>query len=243
MILASDDNPDYLQFWPLMAKAWSQLIGVKPTLFLIADDSVVVDTTVGEVIRFQPIPGIKTSYQAQVIRIIAPALFEDEVSLLTDIDTLPINRDFFIKSVAKTHPSCSAVYRNNYDADGMRYPLCYHAMKGSVCREIFGFDQVDLEVFRNQLIEWEKLKFGWCTDELVLTAALKEWHRKTGRVVCLNLGKARHIDKLDWHFHKKELQDKYVGAHLPRPFKENQKAIMKLVRLLGIDYEPSFVDN
>lgn len=240
VILACDDNPDYLQFWPLMAKAWSQLIGVKPTLFLIADESVEVDTTVGEVIRFEPIPGMKTSYQAQVIRIIAPAFFEDEVSIISDIDTLPINRGYFIKSVLKVPDNCHAVYRNNYDKDGLRYPLCYHAVKGSVCREIFGLEHIDQEVIREKLIEWEKFGWGWNTDELVLTAVLKNWNRETGRVALLNLGPGKHIDKIDWHYDydkdKKNLKSKYIGAHLPRPFKEHKKRIMRLVKDLGINY-------
>ena len=242
VILASDDNPEYLQFWPLVAKAWEQLIGVKPTLFLIADESVEVDTTVGEVIRFLPIPGMKTSYQAQVIRIIAPAFFEDEISINSDIDTLPINRNYFIKSVSSVLDDCHAVYRNNYDKDGLRYPLCYHAVKGSVCREVFGLDYIDQSVVREKLIEWEAYGFGWQTDELVLTAALKKWNIKSGRVVLLNLGPGRHIDKIDWQYDKDKVVSKYVGAHLPRPFNRHKKRIMRLVKDLGINYtvETSF---
>ncbi len=234
VILASDDNPDYLEFWPLMAKAWKQLIGIKPTLFLVADESVQVDRGIGEVIRFEPIPGMKTSYQAQVIRILAPAFFENEVSIISDIDTLPINRDYFIKSVKKVPGNCSAVYRNNYQVDELRYPLCYHAMKGSVCREIFGLDHIDFDVVRDKLIEWERYGYGWNTDELILTAALKKWNEETGRVYCLDLGVGKHIDKINWKYNKDHLGSRYIGAHLPRPFSKNKKMIMELVKDLEI---------
>ena len=234
VILASDDNPDYLEFWPLMAKAWKQLIGVKPTLFLVADESVQVDSTVGDVIRFEPVPGMKTSYQAQVIRILAPAFFENEVSIISDIDTLPINRDYFIKSVRKVPQNCSAVYRNNYEVNEERYPLCYHAMKGSVCREIFELDYIDFDVVRVKLIEWERFGYGWNTDELVLTAALKKWNEETGRVCCLDLGVGSHIDKINWKYKKGRLKSRYIGAHLPRPFSKNKKMIMQLIKDLEI---------
>lgn len=234
VILASDDNPDYLEFWPLMAKAWKQLIGVKPTLFLGADESVQVDSTVGDVIRFEPVPGMKTSYQAQVIRILAPAFFENEVSIISDIDTLPINRDYFIKSVRKVPQNCSAIYRNNYEVNEERYPLCYHAMKGSVCREIFELDYIDFDVVRDKLIEWERFGYGWNTDELVLTAALKKWNGETGRVFCLNLGIGKHIDKINWKYNKDRLKSRYIGAHLPRPLSKNKKVIMQLVKDLEI---------
>ena len=73
-LVASDTNPMYIDFWPLVAKAWKKL-GLQPTLALIAPPDFNVDTTCGDVIRFDPIPGIPTSFQAQVIRLLAPRIF------------------------------------------------------------------------------------------------------------------------------------------------------------------------
>ncbi len=67
-----------MDFWPLVAKAWKKIVGIKPTLVFIAPADVEIDETVGEVIRFEPIPGIPTAQQAQVLRLLIPTLFEDE---------------------------------------------------------------------------------------------------------------------------------------------------------------------
>ena len=32
VILSSDDNPDYLEFWPIVSEAWRN-IGIEPILF------------------------------------------------------------------------------------------------------------------------------------------------------------------------------------------------------------------
>ena len=73
VILATDANPDYIQFWPIVAKSWKEIVEVKPTLALIANKETKIDESLGDVIRFEPIDGIPTSFQAQVIRLLLPA--------------------------------------------------------------------------------------------------------------------------------------------------------------------------
>src|SRR3989338_1548516 len=86
VILAVDNNDWYIGFWEAAAKSWKQIIGITPTLALIADDSVHIDESLGEVIRFAPIEGLPSGYPAQVIRLLLPALYPDEVCLVSDID-------------------------------------------------------------------------------------------------------------------------------------------------------------
>jgi hypothetical protein len=43
VILSTDNNPDYIQFWPIVSRVWQEYIGIKPTLALIADKSVYID--------------------------------------------------------------------------------------------------------------------------------------------------------------------------------------------------------
>ena len=67
VIVSSNDNKNYVDFWPLIAKAWN-IIGIKPTLFLISEDFE-VDTGVGEVIRVKPLESAPTALQAPKSRI------------------------------------------------------------------------------------------------------------------------------------------------------------------------------
>ncbi|HLB40602.1 MAG TPA: hypothetical protein VJJ83_02325, partial [Candidatus Babeliales bacterium] len=75
VILSTDNKPEYIQFWPIVARAWQELVGLRPTLVLVADESVQVDTSLGDVIRFQPVPEVPTGLQAQVLRLFLPVLF------------------------------------------------------------------------------------------------------------------------------------------------------------------------
>ena len=67
---------------------WQGFTPAKPAVTnpFTTDESVQVTRAIGEVIRFEPIPGMKTSYQAQVIRILAPAFFENDEEEPHDID-------------------------------------------------------------------------------------------------------------------------------------------------------------
>src|SRR3990170_756122 len=112
VILAVDTNPTYIQFWPVTARAWHKILGVRPTLALIADSSVHVEKSVGDVIRFDPIPGIPTSLQAQTIRLLLPALFENDVCILSDIEMMPLNRKYFENSVKSVDENSFVVFRD-----------------------------------------------------------------------------------------------------------------------------------
>lgn len=143
VILATDANPMYLEFWPVAAKVWQQVTGLRPTLALVADSSVVIDETLGDVIRFEPIPGISTSLQAQVIRLLLPAFFPNDGCLLSDIDMIPLQKNYFINSVINVPDDFFVVYRNlAYNDQDNHYPMCYNAAKGRVFADIFGVTEI-----------------------------------------------------------------------------------------------------
>jgi len=141
-IIASNANPTYLEFWPLVAQAWNTLTSIKPTLILIADENVTVDTEIGDVIRFDPIPGISTAMQSQVIRLLAPILFEDDVCLITDIDMFPTSEAQLVRPLKTICNDNFVIYRFNAYPDQERIPMCYNAAKGSVFKDIFNINSI-----------------------------------------------------------------------------------------------------
>src|SRR5579872_2110798 len=90
VILSTDKNPFYSEFWPIVAPIWAKM-GFIPTLALIAEDDASIDTSLGDVIRFQPLPDVPLSLQAQAIRLILPVLFPEDGCILSDIDMIPIS--------------------------------------------------------------------------------------------------------------------------------------------------------
>ncbi len=236
VILASDANPTYLQFWPLVARAWQQLIGVRPTLILIADEDVKVDETVGDVIRLKPISGVPTATYAQCVRLLAPAYFEDEVCIISDIDMLPLNRDYFFDSIQDIPDDSFVVYRDKaYGPGSKRFPMCYNAGKGSVFKSIFRFNSVThIPIL---IKAWVEKGLGWHTDEILLTAYIRNWQGLNDH--CVFLGhtsmESRRIDRANWIYNKTRLsKNYYIDAHMVRPLDQYYQEIKALADDLGL---------
>ena len=70
VILSSNDNPNYIQFWPIVSEAWS-LMGVEPILIYTGEQKLNLK---GNVINFFS-KNIDSSFVAQNIRILYPRFF------------------------------------------------------------------------------------------------------------------------------------------------------------------------
>lgn len=239
VILASDANPMYLDFWPVAAKAWYQIIGVRPTLALIADASVNVDESFGDVMRFDPIPGVPTSLHAQCIRLLFPAYFPDDICIIADIDLLPLNKAFFVDSIAQYPDDVFMVFTNytvGKEEDNGYFgrdfwSMNYNAAKGSTFAEIF--DVTDVKKIPEIIIEWSKIGLGFFTDEPILAAYVRAWKHAKTRVVKLDrhpYEDGKRIDRAMWHYNKKLLlEGQYVDSFVVRPYKQFKTVIDRLL--------------
>ena len=244
-IVASDTNPMYLDFWPVVAKAWKQVIGVQPTLALIAPLETIVDESLGTVIRFDPIPGVPTWQHAQMIRMLLPTLFENEACIISDIDMLPMSKQYFCEPVKNIPNDRLVTYH-----DGMYgklvngippgIPMCYVAGTGKVFREIF--DIKSPQDINTTIKKWSAGNEGnWFRDEQVLRQYIVEWHKKTRRGIFLGYNdgyvSAHRIDRGRWpakYDYARIKQGWFHDSHMIRPFKPYRKQITELVAALGI---------
>jgi hypothetical protein len=234
VIVATNDNPDYLQFWPIVAKAWREIVGVKPTLALIGDASVSVDESLGDVIRFAPIDGVKTSSYAQCIRLLLPCLFPDDVCILSDIDMIPLQKKFFVENVRNVSDDCFVIYKDKaYPGHKPRVYMCYNAAKGKIFQDLFGV--TSYEQIPAKIIEWTLLEWGFATDEKVLYCALKEWNKNKTHIKKLGYTrqKRKRIDRKNaLYFKEKKLRTGYyVEINCPRPYETHKVKINHIVQL------------
>ena len=139
VILATNKNIEYSQFWPVVAPIW-EAMGIRPTLALIAEDDFEVDTTIGDVIRFKPRKDIPEAMQAQCIRLLLPTLFPNDVCIISDIDMLPVSRSYFVEGAAHCPSGSFLIYRDK--AIPNNYPMCYVAGEGAVFSSIFGVSKI-----------------------------------------------------------------------------------------------------
>ncbi len=127
VILSSDENRMFLDFWPFVAYAYRTLFpGVKVTLAFLtersADDPLVKELELhGNVHRMRPIHGIPVMTQAKMIRYaVASYQPSDEVCMTDDLDQLPIDWEWHVKKAAERAPDTmlmlgGEVYGPNYD--------------------------------------------------------------------------------------------------------------------------------
>ena len=113
VLLSCDANPAYLGFWPLVRRAWQEIVGIQPILVLIADQSEVPDSALtGDVVRFEPLPEVHRTFQAQCIRLLYPALMEaDGAVLISDVDLLPVRSDYFHAPIRGLDERSFVVYK------------------------------------------------------------------------------------------------------------------------------------
>ena len=235
VILGCDTNAMYLEFWPLVAKTWKEIVGIKPTVAFIGPKDFPIDETLGDVLRFEPIPTIPTSFQAQVIRLLLPVYFEDEICIISDMDMIPLQKDFFTKNV-ELAPSDSLVIFNNGVTDNKfkEYLMCYIVAQGKTFKEIFNLS--DLSEIPRIIQEWYNLNLGWSTDQQILYEAIENWEHKNSRVIKLGYKEPRRIDRLNWHYDSELLKQKnfYVDSHMLRPYKNYKLLIDALIEYLDL---------
>lgn len=229
VILSTDKNPIYLDNWPVVAKAWQDLIGLRPTLAFIADDEVEIDESLGDVVRFKPIPGVPDGFYAQVVRLLMPAMYPNDVCIISDIDMMPLSKDYFVKSVVYIGKEYFVIYRRTlfYSKEKPEYAMCYIAAAGKLFQQLFDLKSVkDIE---SKVKEWYDLGLGWATDQLLL---YQQVHKNIVPIKRLNHQFTRRIDRWiggDNYFcgyeEKKLKNNYYIDFHLPRPYKKFEEGI------------------
>lgn len=232
-IVSTNNNPDYYQCWPLVAKAWRN-IGIEPTIAVIGDIN--IDHSLGTVIKFPEIDGIESSFISQVTRFLVPILFPNDVCIIGDIDMIPLSREYFNKTIESISNEDFVVYSSDAYQDCVRYPMCYLAGKGFNFSAIVNINKLDLTTYINEIKHLHSLGLGWDTDELYFTNKLINWKNTTTKKLhLLNRGWpnsiAEHrIDRIAWKININSLKsDTYIDAHLPRPLGDHTKSIKQII--------------
>jgi hypothetical protein len=227
VILSTDENPLYIEFWPVVAKAWNAM-GIRPTLALISEHDC-VDPTIGDVIRFDPIPGFSTAMQAQVYRLFLPALFPEEGCIISDIDMIPISKEYFVNNARLCPNNTFLIYRDEaIPKEYKEYPMCYLAAKGKIFGSIFRVtNPVD---FVDRLRECRAIHDAFNTDQVVLYRWINQWELEGGEVMKLGHTVTHRLDRSDWRNWQPGEIECAIDAHCPRPYLQYKDSIDYIVQ-------------
>jgi hypothetical protein len=198
-----------------------------------------VDESLGDVIRFKPIEGLSTVFQAQIIRLLLPVLFPDEVCIVSDIDQVPCNKKYFCDSIAHYDNDKFIVYREVHSRQVTNeIPMCYVAAKGSVFGEVFGVKT--MQDIRNKIEEWgrtELPKYNWSTDQRLLYDYVTQWQYYQSRVIRFGhdwiMGR---LHSFDWPAGRTRLKKGgYIDISTPKPYSKNKAMIDDMLRTVGLN--------
>ena len=205
VLVTSDDNPNYSEFYLIVKRFWESL-DFEVKYIKLGDEG------------YEQVLNVPTSLQAQILRLFAPTKYSDRIVLLSDIDMLPLNKQYFMSKLPIKKGQFSIYSADAYKTG--RYPMCYIAAHG-----------IDFEIFKTFKNEsWESfvlrlysLNYGWDTDELYMSQILNssgldliKHNRGWVNGIAVN-----RFDRVRWDYSFSQ----YIDAHCPRPYSKHKQII------------------
>lgn len=240
-VYSTDENPEYMNSWPLVAQVTKKIFGCKVSLAFITnknkDDELVKKMkNFGEVFLFKTINGIPVGNQAKVSRMYVSTFYPKEICVVNDVDLLPLQKDFLMRLLENIpNDHMAAIGRNAYDnsLEAGKFPMIYTSAMGKTFKEIINPNNLNYE---DTLKQWINLRVidrkesinnphSSFSDESLLRALIYLWKDKN-RVVYLDrpdfvgMRATKRIDRANWSIDENILNNRgYIDAHLPKPLR------------------------
>lgn len=263
LLTATDENPTYIQFVPLVTKAWKKLTGLETDIAFVSDrdnDDPLVRrlSEFGHVHLYKPLK-IDRGIQAKISRMAMATEpeFTDENCSIIDIDMLPLTRrvidvfrdapdDHLIKW-GWDHPAFAAG-----SDDYGKWPMDRTTARGTTFQQIInpqhlGYQDLIHSWFNYHYIGKEAVNrlFNQFSDESLLRALYEKWPDKTTRTTLLarSLLNSHSFGRIDRSLVEQypllpKIQDgTFYECHGIRPFLENIEYYREIITYLGLDKE------
>lgn len=246
VILSSDSNPTYLDFWPIVSKIWKTKFNIDPVLLYIdTNHNISIDEKYGKVIKIKPINNIPIYLQNQWVRFWYPSQELDKTWIISDIDMLPISKKYFINNCENIDDDIYVHLNPCLDINAGNLPACYHVGKGHTFKEILQLH----ENWDDSINEINNSKTGmdqggflagkkqWGADEICSTIKILNYRsRNPDRIKFIQRGKNNsefRIDRSNWNYNAKSVKnDLYADCHCVRPYNLYKKEIDDLCKLI-----------
>ena len=123
VIISSDDNPMYKDFYPIVAKRWLDL-GIKTYYLNISDTDEIIENEYGIIHKIKALDFVSTGFQSQVVRLFSSKFVSGNM-LISDIDMLPINGNYYNQYLNELTDNNVIIYSGQPYGDVPYYPICY----------------------------------------------------------------------------------------------------------------------
>jgi len=230
VIISSDDNPLYKDFYPIVAQRWKDL-GYKTYYLNITDNTSIDCNEYGVVHKIKKVEFIPTSFQSQVIRLFSSNFINGNL-LMSDIDMLPISKDYFNKYDNELENNNIILYSGQPYGVNPYYPMCYVLGHSTTLKKYLNIDKISFEEYCKVLSE--KIGIKWNTDEHFMYESLQPY-KQFLRIKQRDF--TRRINRPDWIYDTEKLsQGFYIDSHMLRPYSMYKDKIDKLISDIKIHY-------
>lgn len=253
VLLAVDSNPKYTALVEPVKQVWQKRIGFQVMTAYVrthgagAPPAEAASTPTPATALLQPRCWsriVPSAQQAQILRVLLPALFPDTLFLLSDADMVPISRPFFRDIVAwylqhARATSLPLIGNAQHPRNSIRNNICYYVGYGYAFAAVTGVRTPD-DVTR-VMEEWYAKGFGWNTDEqcfgrALLAASHAHPMPRCGTLFAGNEPGSHRLDRSKWpssvHGINALRLDHYQDSHLPRGAKHEATRRRLFQRLL-----------
>lgn len=237
-VVSSNSNPEYLDFWPYVAKAWRR-IGIDPLLLYI--DKNPPPTSIknyGNFVYLESVPDWDIIQQAQCIRFWGAKIL-DAPFIISDMDMLPISEEYYQKGVSNLSDKgitsySSDIIKYRWYKTNPQYPMCYLAGDPQSFIEILDLAENSHKEFLYRL---KSLNIRWGTDQKFFynQSVRKNYplhHLERGWIE-EKYAKGR-LDKAIWPQTDYNIEE-YIDCHLPRPLANNLGICSRLFQKLELN--------
>jgi hypothetical protein len=228
VIISSDDNPFYKDFYFIVAKQW-KLLGFKTYYINITDEDKIEENEFGIIHKIKKLDFVSTGFQSQVIRLFSSNFIENKNILMSDIDMLPLNRNYFLENSKQLMDNNIILYSGQPYGNVPYYPMCYVLGNSNYIKNILEIDNVNFESYCKILFNFYGEK--WNTDEHFLYDKLQ--NHKDNLIIKNDRDFKRRIDRSNWVYDINKLKNGYyIDSHLLRPYNLYYNEINKLLNVL-----------
>jgi hypothetical protein len=244
VILSTNNNPTYYQFWNPLSKLYKENFGIKPTLIFIGSEKELegleLSKDYGDILRQDIVESKDVSWTTTWALFYFTKFFPNDVCLINGIDQIPMGSKFLIdyikdikdeKYVMLIDDAYKILNNKNDWSEGGHSPSAYHIAKGELFNKVYSFEKT----FQEEIKKIENINLNsmwgiWGMDEAYSSQVL---YKKKGEVEIECLSKFQEIldgarvecnRTHETKYSLEKLQNNYyIECHSCRPYSNHKK--------------------
>lgn len=249
VILVSNDNPMYFQFWNKLSYTYKIKFGINPTLIYFGQKDDLTKLNLledyGEIIVYDNLKNIEP-WQYTWALFYFTKLYSNDISIIMGIDQIPLGT-FFLKDSIKEIDDDKYImliddqYKlekkclQKWDEGGYS-PSSYHIAKGNTYDEIYEFEKTfEKEILKINSLELKTMWDNkWGYDEAYSCKKLRDYKDRS-RIIDMSKSDFFLSKRIDCHRNFEVLYDlnrlinnEYIECHSCRPYSNHKEYLDKL---------------